>query len=182
MTSSASSGARHGQEARQPAREHRLARARRACQQEVVTPGGRDLERAPPALLATDVLEIGMRRREAAGRSPPRTAAARPRRADTPPLPRDGAAARARCPRARPRPPTWRRRAAARARPSGRLPQPRARRPPAARARRAPARRRRRARAGARAGSGATPRAPRWRSAGRSRSLPCAGPPARGSP
>ena len=29
-------------------------------EQEVVTTGGRDLERAPPALLATDVLEIGM--------------------------------------------------------------------------------------------------------------------------
>ena len=50
-----------GQDAGKPTREHRLPRARRAREQEIVAPGSCDLERAPPTLLATDVFEIGMR-------------------------------------------------------------------------------------------------------------------------
>ena len=49
-----------GQEAGESSSKHRLPRAGRAGEQEVVTAGCRDLERAPPALLATDILEIGM--------------------------------------------------------------------------------------------------------------------------
>ena len=43
----------------QPPREHRLARARRPAEQQVVAAGGGDLERAPRALLAADVGEVG---------------------------------------------------------------------------------------------------------------------------
>ena len=46
------------QDAGQPAREHRLARSRRAREQEVVTSSGGDLERTPPSLLPADVGEI----------------------------------------------------------------------------------------------------------------------------
>src|SRR5262245_55657451 len=46
------------EQAREPAREHRLARARRTDHQHVVAAGGRDLERALRGLLTFDVLEI----------------------------------------------------------------------------------------------------------------------------
>ena len=49
------------QDAGQPAGEHRLARPRRARQQEVVISSGCDLECAPSTLLPADVLEIRMR-------------------------------------------------------------------------------------------------------------------------
>ena len=47
------------QDPRQPAREHRLADARAAREQQVVRAGGGDLERAPRALLAAHVGELG---------------------------------------------------------------------------------------------------------------------------
>ena len=47
------------QDPRQPPREHRLARAGRSREQEVVTTRGGELERAPGALLAADVGEVG---------------------------------------------------------------------------------------------------------------------------
>ncbi len=50
---------RHGrQNARQPPREHRLARAGRTDQQHVVRPGRRDLQRASRVLLPPDVREV----------------------------------------------------------------------------------------------------------------------------
>jgi hypothetical protein len=51
-----------GQDARQTPGQHRLARARRAGEQEVVTPRGRDLERTPRPFLTTHVAEIELRR------------------------------------------------------------------------------------------------------------------------
>jgi hypothetical protein len=52
-----------GQEPGKPARQHRLPSARRAAQEQVVTPGRRDLERASSAFLAVDVSEIRYGRR-----------------------------------------------------------------------------------------------------------------------
>ncbi len=180
VTSSASSGARAG----------RTPGSRRASIVLPVPGGpasrrlwrscGCDLERAPAALLPTYVGEIRMRRRRAGLRSTARTEAARSRREGRPQPRRDAGAERARCRRVRPRQPSRRRRAAARTRPCAHLRRRRARRLPDARGRRARARRRPRARAGALAGSDATPPARRARSAGRSPSPPCAGPPARG--
>src|SRR5437867_12661078 len=46
------------QDSWQPACEHRLARARRSSEQQVVTAGRRQLECTPSALLAADVGEI----------------------------------------------------------------------------------------------------------------------------
>ena len=47
------------QDPRQPAREHRLSRARRAGEQQVVPTRGGDLERAPRALVAAHLGEVG---------------------------------------------------------------------------------------------------------------------------
>ena len=47
----------------QAAREHRLPRSRRPGEQQVVPARGGDLERAPRALLSSDVREVGQRRR-----------------------------------------------------------------------------------------------------------------------
>ena len=58
---------RRGLESRQQAgqapRKHRLARARRPREQQVVPARGGDLERPPRALLSSDVREVGQRRR-----------------------------------------------------------------------------------------------------------------------
>ncbi len=51
------------QQSRQPARQHRLARARRSDHEHVVTAGRGDLERALDGFLALDVLQIGNRNR-----------------------------------------------------------------------------------------------------------------------
>ncbi len=51
------------QQAGQAPREHRLAGSRRPGEQEVVPAGSGDLERAPRALLSSDVREVGQRRR-----------------------------------------------------------------------------------------------------------------------
>jgi hypothetical protein len=50
-----------GEDARQPAREHRLARAGRPHEQEVVTPSCGDLERTARTLLTAHVCEVGCR-------------------------------------------------------------------------------------------------------------------------
>ena len=50
------------QDARQPPREHRLARSRRAGEQHVVPAGRGELERPPPALLAAHLGEVGQER------------------------------------------------------------------------------------------------------------------------
>ena len=78
------------QEPRQAAGEHRLARARRAGEQQVVAAGGRELERPPGALLAADVGEV----RGTAALVPSLAAA---RTAAAPHSPRRYAAASARC-------------------------------------------------------------------------------------
>src|SRR5919204_5958098 len=49
------------QEPREAPRQHRLARPGGACQQEVVTAGGGKLERAPRALLTSNVCEVECR-------------------------------------------------------------------------------------------------------------------------
>ena len=56
------------QDPRQPAGEHRLARAGRSGEEKVVPPGRGDLERSPRAFLAPDVAEIGRRGRVAVRR------------------------------------------------------------------------------------------------------------------
>ena len=56
-------GLERRQQARQAPREHRLARAGRPGEQQVVPARGGDLERAPRALLSSDVREVGQRRR-----------------------------------------------------------------------------------------------------------------------
>ena len=54
--------ARRRQDPRQPPRQHRLARARRADHQQVVAAGGGDLERALGVLLPAHVGQVGRRR------------------------------------------------------------------------------------------------------------------------
>ena len=61
VTSSASSAVERRQDPRQAAGQHRLPRPRRAGEQEVVAPGGRELERAARTLLAAHVGEVGRR-------------------------------------------------------------------------------------------------------------------------
>ena len=51
------------EDAGQPPREHRLARARRPAEQQVVPAGCGDLERAPRALVPSHVREVGRRNR-----------------------------------------------------------------------------------------------------------------------
>jgi hypothetical protein len=53
---------------RQPAREHRLSRARRPAEQDVVPTRGGELERAAGAFLPANVREVGRRRRAVAVR------------------------------------------------------------------------------------------------------------------
>ena len=67
-------GAERGQQPREPAGEHRLAGAGRPGEQQVVPAGRSELERAPGALLAADVGEVGVdgRRDHAVGRRPVR--------------------------------------------------------------------------------------------------------------
>ena len=59
VTSSDASSCEQRQDPRQPAREHRLARAGRPGEQQVVPARGGDLERAARALLAAHVGEVG---------------------------------------------------------------------------------------------------------------------------
>ena len=66
VTSSACVGVERRQDPRQAPREHRLAGARRAGEQQVVPAGGGELERAPRPLLAAYVGEV--RARRASGR------------------------------------------------------------------------------------------------------------------
>ena len=61
VTSSASLVREQRQDPGQPAGEHRLAGARRPREQQVVPARGRELERAPGALLTADVDEVGRR-------------------------------------------------------------------------------------------------------------------------
>ena len=72
-------GAQVGQQPGQPAGQHRLARAGRADQQEVVPAGGRHLERVAGDRLAADVGQVGAgrrrRRRHGLGRVGPRVQA-----------------------------------------------------------------------------------------------------------
>ena len=56
-------GIERRQDPRQPAREHRLPRPGRAAEEDVVPARRRQLERAPGALLPADVREVGRRRR-----------------------------------------------------------------------------------------------------------------------
>ncbi len=170
------------QDPRQPAREHRLARAGRPLEQEVVRARRGDLERTASPLLPADVGEIGNGRSPRAPRPRAgRTAERRSRRAGTRPPRRDAGRESARRPRVRPREPTRRRRRRARARPGERLPRRRAFPRPAECARPARARRRPRAEPGAREEAGAWRREPPARWGGRSPSPPCAAPPERGS-
>ena len=84
VTSSASSNASAGRSPAQAAREHRLAGARRAAQQQRVPAGGRELERALGGLLAAHVGEVGAVVESARGRERrrhPREPLARPRSA-----------------------------------------------------------------------------------------------------
>ena len=134
---------------RQPAREHRLPRPGRAAEEDVVAARRGDLERAPGALLAADVAEVGLRR---CRRRRPARPEARPERARSGRRP-PGPGARPGRPRSRPgtpRTPTPERREAARARPPARPRRPRSRRAPGGCARRGRARRERRARRDAR--------------------------------
>ena len=171
-----------GQEPRHPARQHRLARARRADHQQVVAPGRRDLHRPAGRELPDDVGEV-VRRGAAAGTRarpdraqrpllrraarPARRTGARPR---TPPGPPRGPPRRPRPP-APPRAPP--RGAGPRAAPAG----PRARRAPA---RRAPARRAAPPRAAGRAAPRPPPRAPSRPAPGRTRCPASAASPGRG--
>ena len=59
VTSSASRGSSGGRIAGSRRPEHRLARPGRAGEQQVVAAGGGELERAPGALLAANVGEVG---------------------------------------------------------------------------------------------------------------------------
>ena len=56
-------GLERRQDSRQPAREHRLPRARWPAEEDVVPARCRQLERAPGALLPADVGEVGRRSR-----------------------------------------------------------------------------------------------------------------------
>ena len=55
--------AHRGQDRRDPPGEHRLARSRRALEQEVVAAGGRDLERQQGSGVAPDIGQVGLDRR-----------------------------------------------------------------------------------------------------------------------
>ena len=79
MTSSASSKVERRQDAGQAARQHRLARAGRPDEQQVVAAGGGDLERAPRERLAAHVGEVGVAC-SAAARGRGSGGATRPRR------------------------------------------------------------------------------------------------------
>ena len=128
------------QDARQPAREHRLAGSGRPGEQQIVPAGRRDLQRAARSLLAADVARgrAGGSRSHGGGIA---TASGSARPADTRPPRRGGGSESARRLRARPRPPTRRRRGAGRARPAARPPPRRSRRGPVAPGRRERARR-----------------------------------------
>ena len=63
VTSSAPSSLEQRQDPRQTPREHRLAGSGRAGEQQVVTAGRGDLERAPRTLLPAEVAEVGRGRR-----------------------------------------------------------------------------------------------------------------------
>ena len=73
------------QDARQPPGEHRLARAGRACEQQVVLARGGELERSPCALLAAHVGEVGRGNGSSARRPAASGSAARARRGGTRP-------------------------------------------------------------------------------------------------
>ena len=169
------------QHAGEPAREHGLARSRRAGEQQVVTACGGDLEGAPASLLPTDVGEIRPGTSQSLGVA---CRLVRRQLAFAPQV-RGGfgqmaATRRARCLRAPPRRPSRPSRRAARSPHAARLRRLQGRRRPDGRARRARARRPRHAHPGARAGSGATRRARPARWAGRSPIPPCEVRPARG--
>ena len=68
VTSRASSNVERRQEGREASREHRLAGARRADEEQVVAAGGRDLERALRVLLAADLGEVDAGPSRAPGR------------------------------------------------------------------------------------------------------------------
>ena len=136
-------GVERRQDPGQPAREHRLPRAGRPAEEDVVAARGRQLEGAPGAFLSADVGEVGRRRGAAARseRAEPR-APARARRAGTRPPPRgDGSGSRRRR-REPPRGPNRPDRGDARRRAVARPRRPRGRRRPGAAGRRARARRR----------------------------------------
>ena len=78
VTSIASSGAERRQDRRQPPRDHRLARAGRALQEQVVAARRGDLEPGDQPVVAADVGELGLRL--AGVRRPRRAAPAAPRR------------------------------------------------------------------------------------------------------
>ena len=181
VTSSAASSSSGGRIPGQPAREHRLAGAGRAGEEHVVRAGGGDLERAPGALLAAHVAEVGHAARRTSSRQRQRLGRLARRRAGTRPRRRGGAPGSARFPRARPpAPDSAAQTSRARPRAARALGGDQRARGRAGHGRRAPARRRRRCRRAHPAAADARPRAPRARSAGRSPSPPCAGRPARG--
>ena len=91
VTSSASARVSGGRIPGKPAREHRLAGARRPHEQEVVRAGGGDLERTAGALLSAHVREIGCERaRRSSLRRAARTTGRRSRRGSTRRPRRDG--------------------------------------------------------------------------------------------
>ena len=171
------------QDARQAPRQHRLADARRALEEQVVTARRRDLHGVHGLDLAGDVAEVGVLARP---RAPaPRAPGARPRvrRRAAPPR---RAGRRPGSPPARPpappRPTTPRARSGRRGRRAARLPPPPAFPGPAGSRRRGRAPRGRPRTRGARRRPARWPRGPRGPARGRSRGRSCAGTRAPGWP
>ena len=171
------------QDARETTCEHGLADPGRACEEQVVAAGRRDLERPPSALLSAS----RPRDREAGLRAARRVRAGTARRSRSP---LKYATASARCRKGTGSTPASATSASAipRRRPRARAPRfalplpPRAPPEPVAVARRARARRRPRAPRAPPAGAAGTPPGRRARSAGRTPIPPSGGRPARGSP
>ena len=152
----------------------------RACEQEVVSTGRRDLERATRPLLASQIGEVEVRAPRLRARFAAPTARGRARPADRRPRRRDAAPERARSRRAPP-PATDRAAQSIRGRPACVRPRPApALRRPAAGVRPVRARRPPRAPRASPAESAPTRPGSRARSAGRTPSLPSAAPPERG--